>query len=74
MLELELEIDAEAVFFVNSDMDKFIDSFLILDAFLRFGAIPDESVEAKLAAIDPQGYPKSQWRGIFEELSDLSQR
>jgi len=49
------------IFFINTDIDKYIESFNLFDEVLRAKNIHKSKLENKLRKIDPNGYDKSDW-------------
>lgn len=65
---LDLERESSAMFFMNSNLDKFIKTFLIFDEALRYGKIPFKTLSSKAAQIDPLGFLKSEWQDLADYL------
>ncbi len=59
---LDVEREASQMFFLNSDVDRFIQTFLALDRVLRLGGPPDAQIGERLKEIDPGAFERSEWR------------
>lgn len=69
---LDVERDHKPIFFLNTNIDAFVDSFLIMDSFLREGKqVPLPTLQEQLRAADPSGWPASDWRLLAEHLVEL---
>jgi hypothetical protein len=65
-------LDAEllytsAMFIFNSDIDRFIQTFLALDRALRLGEVPGP-IKERLREIDPGVFERSEWRSFTDHL------
>jgi len=63
---LDVERESTAMFFMNSDVDRFIKTFLVFDEALRLGKISLKALSSAATQIDPLGYSKSDWRVLAE--------
>jgi len=59
------------MFLLNSSIERFIATFRLLDEYLRTNAKLPLDCESRLRAIDPNTYPKSDWRLLVECLRNL---
>jgi hypothetical protein len=66
-LDLERE---NALFLLNSSIERFIRIFHLLNEFLGEGKRLPLDVEARVRAIDPEAYPTSDWRLLVDYLID----
>jgi hypothetical protein len=59
---LDVERETSHMFLLNSDVDRFIQTFLALDQALRLGGPPVAQVGERLKQIDPGAFERSEWR------------
>ena len=60
------------IFFINSDIDKYIESFKLFDTVLRNNETSKGQLEKELQEIDPKGYQRSDWVPLAKHISDIS--
>lgn len=61
-----IDIEMDSMYFVSSDVDRFIESFLVLDAYFRLKILPKDQVEPMLRKIDPLVYDRSDWKSLWD--------
>jgi hypothetical protein len=66
---LDAELQASQMFLFNSDVDRFIQTFLALDRTLRLGGRPDAQIAEKLKEIDPGVFGQSEWRSLVDYVT-----
>ena len=59
---LDVERETSEMFLLNSDVDRFIQTFQALDQVLRPIGLPDAQIRERLKAIDPSVFDRSEWR------------
>jgi hypothetical protein len=64
---LDAELYASAMFIFNSDVDRFIETFLALDRALRLGEVPGP-IKERLREIDSGVFERSEWRSFADHL------
>jgi hypothetical protein len=71
---LDVERHGEPIYFINSTARQFIAAVGALDRTLRLGELSPYELGATLQAIDPLGYPRSDWRVLVtsSEWSDVA--
>jgi hypothetical protein len=65
---LDPELEGEAMFLINSSLDRFIRTFSLLDEFLSLGKPTPPTLESRLRAIDPDVYDESDWKLFVVQL------
>ena len=65
---LDVERETECVFFLNSSVLCFIETFLIFNQVFGEGAASPEGLRAKVRAADPEGFDRSGWREAVDEV------
>jgi hypothetical protein len=63
---LDLERQSSQMFLLNSDVERFIQTFLALDQALRPGIPAQPQIAERLNEIDPGAFEHSEWR-IFSD-------
>lgn len=58
----------QPIFPLNSSVERFVETFRLLDGFLGRGVPLPPGCEGQLWAIDPETYPNSDWRLLVEYL------
>lgn len=58
----------DALFLFNSSIERFIQTFVLLDGFLSRGQPLPAEIEARTRDIDPEVYARSEWRLLIEHL------
>jgi hypothetical protein len=66
---LDVEREASQMFLLNSDVDRFIQTFLVLDHALRFGGSLGAQVGERLKQIDPGAFERSEWRLLSDYVT-----
>ena len=66
---LDLEREMSQMFLLNSDIDRFILTFLVLDRVLRLGGPPEAQIGARLEQIDPGVFEHSEWRLLSDYVT-----
>lgn len=59
---LDVERETSPMFLLNSNADRFIQTFLALDRVLRPGGVLDPNIEGRLKQIDPDAFEHSEWK------------
>lgn len=59
----------EPVFVYNCSMERFIDTFLLLDPHLRSGAALPEGIAEAARIVDPDVYDASEWRLLIDFIN-----
>lgn len=67
---LDVERAGEAMFLLNSSIERFIRTFLFLNKYLGKGRRLPTDVEARMREIDPEIYPASDWKLLVDHLTD----
>jgi hypothetical protein len=62
---LDVERQRMQMFLLNSNVDRFIRTFLLLDQTLRLGEPSQEQILVRLSKIDPDAFERSEWRLFF---------
>jgi hypothetical protein len=65
---LDIEREGESLFFLNSDLPKFIATFNAFDRAFQRGSTQASSLIAEGIAIDQSGFTKSEWYDLAEVL------
>jgi hypothetical protein len=65
---LDLERQESPMFLFNSDVDKFIQTFLILDQALRLGSFSPQKLPTRLKEVDPDALEYGEWRLLCEHV------
>jgi hypothetical protein len=68
-----LDVEAkrgEEIRYFNSTIERFVQTFHLLDGYLAPGRAVPREVEAKVRRIDPTIYPKSEWKLLLDHLHD----
>jgi len=66
-----LDVEREqAIFGYNSSLERFIQTFVLLDRWLTQCQPLPKAVVATVRDIDPDSYPGSEWRLMVEYLID----
>lgn len=63
---LDVEREGQEVFLLNSDVERFILTFLKIDELLRSTSPPPLVLSRALMEIDPHAFPRSDWK-LFSE-------
>jgi hypothetical protein len=58
------------IYFINTDIDKYIASFQLFDNVLRTKITSKRQLEKELKEIDPEGYEKSDWKLLAKHLHE----
>lgn len=66
---LDLERRCSPMFLLNSDIDRFIQTFLALDQALRLDNLDRQQIAGRLNEIDPGAFERSEWRLFFDHLT-----
>lgn len=66
---IDLERDADPVFWFNSSLESFIETFRLLDAVLRNSEAVTPDLRAAVERLDPTVFPKSDWAGLLGALA-----
>jgi hypothetical protein len=66
---LDVEREISQMFLLNSDIDRFIQTFLALDRVLRTGGPPDAQIGERLEQIDPGAFAHSEWRLLSDYVT-----
>ncbi len=65
---LSVDSPSEALFFLNSDADRFVATFALFDRAFRTGE-PSVDVLVELAArVDPERFKESDWHAMIEHV------
>jgi hypothetical protein len=67
---LDVERTTSQLFLLNSNIDRFIQTFLALDRMLHLGGLPDADIAARLKTIDPDAFERSDWRVISDHVTE----
>ena len=67
---LDAELETSPMFLFNSDIDRFIQTFLALDRALGIGGRPDVQIAEKLKQIDPGVFEHSEWRLLCDYVTE----
>jgi hypothetical protein len=68
VFRLDVEQDTSQIFLLNSDIDRFIRTFLTLDRVLGSGGAPAHIAE-RLREIDPGAFERSEWRLLSDYVT-----
>jgi hypothetical protein len=66
---LDVERETSEMFLLNSDVDRFIQTFLALDRVLRPDGLPDARIRERLGEIDPNAFERSEWRLLCDYVT-----
>lgn len=66
---LDVEREKSQMFLLNSDVDRFIQTFLALDGALRLGALRDAQIGQRLRQIDPGAFDRSEWQLLSDYVT-----
>ena len=66
---LDVEREMLQMFLLNSDIHRFIQTFLELDRMLRLGGPPDAQIGGRLEQIDPVAFQHSDWRFLCDYVT-----
>lgn len=61
---LDVELEDENMYFLSSTPRQFIETVAAIDRTLGLGELSPVELSAALEAIDPEGYPRSDWRAF----------
>jgi hypothetical protein len=67
---LDVEREGAEVFLYNSDIDRFIRTFLVLDQAFHLPILRAGEIAKRLSEIDPEALENSEWRLLLEFSSD----
>lgn len=59
---LDVERQCSPMFLLNSDIDRFIQTFLALDQAFRLASLDRQQIAGRLNKIDPGAFERSEWR------------
>lgn len=68
---LDLEREANAMYLVNSCIERFIETFNTLNYYLGNGNPMPSEIETRLREIDPETYPQSEWRDFVDYVMSI---
>lgn len=71
---LDVERHTSEMFLFNSDVDRFIQTFLALDRVLRPGGLADARIRERLKEIDPDAFERSEWRLLCDYVMRRTER
>jgi hypothetical protein len=66
---LDVERESAQMYLLNSDVDRFIRTFLLFDGVLRLRTLPPAVAAERASAVDPDGFARSDWRGLANYLN-----
>jgi hypothetical protein len=66
---LDVEREMSQMFLLNSNIDRFIETFLALDGMLRLGGSLDAQIRERLEQIDPGAFAYSEWRLLSDYVT-----
>jgi len=66
---LDLERVKSQMFLLNSNIERFVETFLALDQVLRPGGLLDPQIGERLKRIDPDAFERSEWRLLCDYVT-----
>ena len=66
---LDVERERSHMFLLNSNIDRFIQTFLALDRALRVEGRPNARIAEHLRQIDPTAFERSEWRFLANYIT-----
>jgi hypothetical protein len=66
---LDVERETSQMFLLNSDVDRFITTFLTLDPVLRVGGTLLTHTGERLRQIDSEAFERSEWRLLYNYVT-----